>query len=225
MNHRRGRRAQHYTTSWGETIYGLCRRANGRFYPVGRNDIAFGQDEAMAVHRFRQWQAMQAEDPQPPPIPVELRLSATTLPLLLPEGDTTREADDSSTPTMAELGQALEGSSAISLGFTIDDIRVQERLRLRRLILNDPRQAALELDIPHLAHHPRVPDAPEFTLKQLGAFYLANKRNRRGELLDEKHKKNSQRWWDEFCEVVDVRHARDLTAELVRRYHDHVMQR
>jgi hypothetical protein len=91
---------------------------------------------------------MQAEDPHPPPIPVEFRLSATTLPLQLPEGDTTREADASSTPPMAELGQAREGSSAMSRGFTSDDIRVQERLRLRRLILHDPRQAALELDIP-----------------------------------------------------------------------------
>jgi len=222
MSQRRGRRARHYTTSWGETILGLCRRANGRFYPVGRNDIAFGSEEVIAVHRFRQWQAEQEQEETPPSTPVDLTLRPDTISLLFPEGDSDL-TDDEYAPTMRQLAEVLEHSTGISFPSTIEAIRQAERQRLRRLIFNDPRQAAIDLDVPHLAHYPTIPDAPQFTLRELGEFYLENKRNRRGELLDAKHKKNSRRWWEGFCDSVGVRHARDLTSTLVRRYYDEVM--
>ena len=58
MTHKRGRKANHYTTSWGETVQGLClRRTKGRkprFYPVGKSSPCFGVDEVRAVHKFQQ---------------------------------------------------------------------------------------------------------------------------------------------------------------------------
>jgi len=63
MVNRRGRPAKHYVTTWGETIAGLCLRANGRFWPVGRNDVSFGNDEARAINRFRRWQNEQGKPP------------------------------------------------------------------------------------------------------------------------------------------------------------------
>ena len=52
----------HYKTSWGETVVGLCRRANGRYYPVGRNDRSCGSDEKLVIHVFRRWQQEQGID-------------------------------------------------------------------------------------------------------------------------------------------------------------------
>jgi len=99
----------------------------------------------------------------------------------------------------------------------------QERERIRNLILTDPKQAAVELRIPHLAHYPETPDKPQFTLAGLGEHYLANKRNKQGKPLDAKHKKNSEKWWNDFVASVGVKYARDLTQPMIERYYDEVM--
>ena len=53
---------RHYRTSWGETMIGLTRSADGRFRPVGHSTPAWsGADEAKAIHRFRLWQARQGQ--------------------------------------------------------------------------------------------------------------------------------------------------------------------
>ena len=226
MARRRGRPARHYTTSWGETIVGLCRRANGRFYPVGRNDVAFGSDESLAVHRFRRWQAQTESPPAPPSLLLPLPLSPETLDIAFPDGDSDRdpdEPDDEFSPTMANLARVLGDNPVVEFAATLADIRRAERRRLRRLLLTDPRQAAQELDVPHVAHYPKIPAAPQFTLRQLGTFYLENKRNRHGERLARKHRKNSATWWRDFCEQVAVTYARDLTSELIRKYYNQVM--
>lgn len=99
----------------------------------------------------------------------------------------------------------------------------QERERIRNLILTDPKQAAIELRIPHLAHHPTAPDKPQFNLAELGDHYLKNKRNKQGNPLDSKHRKNSERWWNDFVASVGVKYARDLTQPIIERYYAEVI--
>ncbi len=94
----------------------------------------------------------------------------------------------------------------------------QERQRLRNLILTDPRQAAVELDIPHLAHHPKTPDKPQFTLAELGKIYCEDACNKAGQPLAPKNRKNSETWWNEFLSIVNVRYARDLTKAHLYKY-------
>ena len=55
-----GRRADHYVTSWAETIVGLHRRGDGRWYPVAQPNHVFTEsDERLAIHKFRLWEAEQ----------------------------------------------------------------------------------------------------------------------------------------------------------------------
>ena len=54
-----------HTTTAGDFIEGLRRRANNRFYPVGVSSVSFGSDEAIAVMRFRQWQQANGVIRQP----------------------------------------------------------------------------------------------------------------------------------------------------------------
>jgi integrase len=99
-----------------------------------------------------------------------------------------------------------------------------EKDRLRQLILTDPKQAAVELDIPHLAHYPAEPEKPQFTLVQLGEKYIVRKRNKQGKPLTIKHKKNSKKWWSDFLGIIKVRYARDITASMIQDYYDEVME-
>lgn len=174
-----GRHAKHYRTTWGELIEGLSLRSTGRFYPVGRNDVCFGQDERLALHRFRKWQAEQGIDVEP------------------------------FDPYEADSGSGAQAD--------------YWRNYYRNLILDNPRQAALELDVPHLAFYPEEPDKPAQTLAELGDYYHAEKRNKKGKPLDAKHRKLGETWWTEFCDCVGVRYARDLTRELVEKYRKQVM--
>lgn len=178
MNRRRGRPPKNYQTTWGETIVGLSLRASGRFYPVGRNDVSFGSDEQLAVHKFRRWQAENGDD-KPEPI-----------------------------------------TDSIARGDYPNFVN-----RIRHLILNDPKQAALELDIPELAYLPPKPENPQYSLAALGEQYLAQKRNKQGKRLVKKHLDNSRRWWNEFVKLIGVTYARDVTSDHIRNFYETIMER
>lgn len=181
MTRRPGRSAKHYVTTWGETITGLCLRASGRFYPVGKNSPAFGSDEGLAIVKFRKWQSEQGTI-QPEPL-------------------------DDLEITGAQIRHAIE----------------QEKQRIRHLLLHDPKQASVELNIPHLAHHPATPDRPAMTLSDLGEYWKSNARNKQGKKLADKHVGNTLRFWTEFVDCVDVEYVRDITGDLMQKYHDEVI--
>lgn len=99
----------------------------------------------------------------------------------------------------------------------------EERERIRKLILNDPPRAAVELRIPHLAYYPAVPDDPQFTLESLGTHFLENRRNENGRRLSSKYKQNTERAWKDFCKQVGARFARDIKREAIQAYHKAIM--
>lgn len=98
-----------------------------------------------------------------------------------------------------------------------------ERERIRSLILFNPKQAAIDLNIPHLADYPVTPDKPQFTLKQIVDDYVENKQNKLGKPLQKKYKLNLKDWWSEFLTFCPVVHAREITHEMVRKYGSAVM--
>lgn len=206
---------QGYTTSWGELIVGLRRVGNDpfsneRFFPIGRHDVSFGRDEKLAIHRFRMWQAEQSS---PDSAKHSSEVNAMT-PLERAEWISrgnirNRENPVDPFPSFNELASRL----------------AEERERLRTLILLNPKQAAIELNIPHLAFHPVTPEKPAYDLDELGQHYLDNARNKQRQPLDAKHKKNSKAWWTEFLDCVQVRYARDLTQEHIKTYHDKIYAR
>lgn len=99
------------------------------------------------------------------------------------------------------------------------------RDQIRSMILTDPKQAAIELDIPELANLPPKPDKPQYSLAELGEQYLARKRNKQGRRLDKKHASNAERWWTEFLRLAGVTHAREITSEQVKRYDETILGR
>lgn len=212
MTHKTGRKPNHYTTTWGEEIKGLCLRPQkgrpGRFFPVGKSNVTFGSatDESRAIHRFRLWQAQQGDGPKATSEPIRRIIEAQRF-----------DDMESYEAPGEQFDERLNGDNSLSVELHL------ERRRLRRLILTNPRQAAIELDIPHLQFYPEMPDAPNFTLIDLGEHYLENKRNKQGIPLNAKHKKNSRKWWKDFCETVNVKYARDLSTEHITTYYDKVM--
>ncbi len=162
--------------------------------------MAFGSDEKLAVHRFRVWQAEQQG------------------------ADGARSATEVAAMSDAERQRWLSDGSARRQ--PTDDLTaalIAERERIRDLILTDPKQAAIELRIPELAHRPPKPEKPALTLAELGDFYHANKRNKRGKPLSDKHIRLGKVWWKEFCDCVQVRYVRDITQPMIETYAAHVM--
>lgn len=198
----------------GERVVGLKRRPNGRFYAAANPNKMFGTDPALAIHRFRQWEAEQGKQPKPV-VPVKMPSSIDALDVAVGYAgkDEPRRRMIPSTWSPGEITTDVES------------LRWQERSRLRELLLTDPRQAAIEFDIPHLADYPAKPKAPKMTLEQLGETYVTTKRNKRtGKPICPQEQRESRKFWREFLNVVDVRHTRHVTEEHVQAYHDWVMR-
>ncbi|MCG3139123.1 MAG: Tyrosine recombinase XerC [Phycisphaerae bacterium] len=201
-----GRPAKHYETSWGEIISGLTVRANGRFYPVGRSDVSFGSDEEVAVHKYRKWIQEQA-DPDS-----FVRLSEFN--------------------TVFGLNCLLDFEKrAARFGIQQPETIVKRcpnlsrvyRDHFRHLILTDPKQAAVDLDVKHLAWYPAKPEKLQWNLPELCEYYLENKRNHSGEKLDKRHLKHSARWWNDFLDCTGASEIRDISHAMIKKYYDQLM--
>ncbi len=93
----------------------------------------------------------------------------------------------------------------------------------RNLILTNPRQAAIELDVPHLADKPVMASAAKLTLEELGDKYHKERRNKQGELLEPKHVRQSKKWWQQFLDIVEVKTVKELTPDKINKYNDAIM--
>lgn len=217
MTNRTGRgrpNAAAYVTSWGQTIDGAYKGSDNKLRPIGRSKPAYSlNDELRAIHKFNRWQSEQVKTDQP-----EVSVSMPN----------TIEAMD--VIFGYEEGKPFRPSIPATFSDTIttdvDSIRVQERNRLRQLLMIDPKQAAVEFDIPHLAFHPEVPDKPQYELIELGATYIQNKKNKLGKPLDKKYKDNLGRWWNEFLKIIGKPiYARDITKSMIVDYYHLVMDK
>lgn len=183
MSRRKGQ-GNHYTASTGEVIVGLTRRKNGRFYPVGNASISFGSDEALAIHKFRQWEAKQTG----------------------PKGVVVHTKD-----TLVQSQWDLLVAATVVQ---------QERKRIRELILTNPRQASVELDIPQLEWFRQWKQpGPSPTLSDLGQLY----QDKSG--VSSKWLTETKTYWAEFMDSVQVRTAGELTQQHLTKYHDEIIDR
>jgi integrase len=212
MTRRRGRAPKiDYVTSWGETLPGIYLCKDGRLRPRGLANVAFGGDEAAAVHKAKRWLAQRSGQREYVML-ADMNVHPSWAPLA--------EADRCLTEY--PFGEPMKGAELVA---KLPALTRLYRDYYRGLILANPALAAIALDVPHLAHYPEAPECPQYTLAELGEKYLAEKRNKAGESLDEKHKRNSRKWWDEFLGIVGVRLAREVTEDRVKAYYDAVMKR
>ena len=167
-----------YVASWGDRIDGAYEGKDGKLRPFGRSRPAFSlNDEARAIHRFKRWLASQDEQPKPE-VPVSMAPSLDALDAMIGSSPITAGA-----------------ISPFAITTDLETIRRAERNRLRRLILNDPEQAAMELDIDFLARYPARPEKPQYSLSELADYYCQNKRDEEGKLAHRKWQQNVRRAW------------------------------
>lgn len=213
-NGKRGRPNQPtYATSWDETVEGVYLGKDRKLRIHGRSRPAFAigstmQSERRAVMKIKRALAeLHGEDDQ---------CKHWTKVAAMSDAERQKWYSD------GRIQQDKEGWFDDQFSYAIKE----ERQRIIELILSNPKQAALELGIPHLADYPAAPTKPQWTLQGIHDFYIKNARNKRGKPLDpKKHVPNSKRWWTEFMQIVGVKHYRDLTVEHIERYHAEIMGR
>lgn len=126
----------------------------------------------------------------------------------------------------SDQGIAVESFDAFAANSSVGSLIDAERERIRSLILENPKQAAIELNIPHLAFHPATPEKPSVTLAELPSLYVTQKRSKRGGKLDPDYQKNLKTWWTEFLTVCgSPTYARDVTAKMIQDYEAEIMRR
>ena len=204
-----------YYKHHGDEIVGLKRRPDGRFYAAKQPSKTFGKDPAAAVHRFRLWEAEQ--DP-----PKRVSFQEQREPSAPVKNEWRYWAENHPDPKAREYyREALETNDVtFSASVALDSVKDY----FRNLILTDPRQAAIELDIPHLADYPAQKTDPDMTLIQLGEKYRNEKRNKRtGKAICPQEKRQSKKWWEEFCDIVKVKYAKHITETHIDDYHAWVM--
>ena len=55
MTKKRGPKPKSYITDSGDTIAGLSRRPDGRFYPTGHPNVWLGTEPTEAIYRYSLW--------------------------------------------------------------------------------------------------------------------------------------------------------------------------
>lgn len=199
----------YWKQSDGAEVVGLKRRPDGRFYAARDPGKTFGKDPTKAVFRFRQWQHDQA------PLPNGVTHIEDTTDVIEPTtgeviGQTRRSED------WADLNLADQGELTAFM-----DEEKKQRLSavFAEWLANDPHDLARRTGISDL--RALKPLRPSISLAAIGNLYHTT-----GRPTDEKWAKESEKYWDNFCEVVGgkTRTARDLVAEDITRYRDSIRE-
>jgi integrase len=238
MGSKRGRKAQHYTTTWDEPIYGLARRpSDGRWRVIATGYTFTEADERLAVHRFRTPTAGQqgetiripfaAADGTDAAIAEGIARAAATL--AGPSREQPAPVDQEFPPMTVQPGtgpstgpirlEQVEGTRAIEI-YRQGAPHAADAFWpwLRRLILDTPALVAERTGIEqigYLAHLPRPRPSP--TLAAVGTLYHEKA------AVTPHERAKSKLFWQEFVEAVGVTTLRELTAERVAGYLDDVL--
>ena len=122
-----------------------------------------------------------------------------------------------------EFANALEtaGVNIADLieGISIEDADVPEKEiwnRARELIYTNQVEASRKIGIPELAYIESISPLPNsLTLKKIGEMYC----NRENKPLSKGEKDDTERWWADFCRIVEVDTIREVTEEHIKKYH------
>ncbi len=195
---KRGRKPKHYVTSDGETIVGLTKRADGRFGPVGVAGVAFGSDEATAIARFRKWEAERDGTAWEKHVGDDLKVDSIWYGM--------RFTGPGKSTTAA--GRRLE---KMALAYV-----AEYRKFIRNLILTNPHQAAIELDIEELKWFDefRSPGL-SVRLEDIGEAYRSKRKK-----ISDTWRRKVKRFWSEFVDAVGVETVAEISADDISRYHN-----
>lgn len=225
---KRGRRAEHYTTSWDEPIYGLARRpSDGRWRIIG-TDVTFTEsDERLAVHRFKTWKARQERET------IAVPFAAAATPQALSEvlqglPRPTRPTDPAVALHESMVPAPTGGATPVRLqavpGSTLIEFHREPVASdafwpwLRRLILDKSALVTERTGIPELAYFADLPKPqPSPTLSEVGEAYFT-KAN-----VTPNERSKSRLFWNDFVAAVGVATLREITPAVVGVYLERVL--
>ena len=223
---KRGRKAKCWVDSeTGRPVDGLRRDVkSGRFYPVGKGSPSFGNDETLAIARFRRWKADQEGEPGTipfyhPSIPddVAAQLEEWHAAGLIESDDPDAGASPARTPEELLADGELKDDPApgpIPARIVLDERSFWRRVRYE--LLTDPAKVALKTEIPQLAYFNEwKPPEPSLKLPDIGVLY----RDKRKTISNE-WKRKTRLFWHEFCDTVKVKTVRDLTPDHIDAYYN-----
>jgi integrase len=210
----RGRPPKYVVGKDGKPIVGLSCDANGFYNTHWRTDgikrvhFATPDDYDTAVHNFRKWESRRKKET----ITIAITDENQKQEFLLQQYRRLQLNKDG----IAELKAAAAGVEYCPPDV---DATISEDLvwaKARELILNNPPAAVAEkLGIPELANlHTLRPLPKPLTLRQIGDIYF----NRKIRPLNRRERDDSERWWRQFCKMVDVKNIREVTLEHIQRY-------
>lgn len=195
---KRGRKRQHYTTTWGDTIVGLGQLPDGRWVELeDRQHPWSSANERDAIRELRRRQAARRKDD----ISVVLRQ--------LPLAQLDEEIEDALKP---ELEVIIDAD-----GITVETpIPAQPYFDLfARLLRENPKLVAERTATKELAYLEQLqpPPAP-LTLLDIRKLYSQKP------FEDPNESKRSLKFWDEFCRAVaPAKAANEVKPEHLMKYH------
>lgn len=245
-----GRPRKPYRASWGEYINGLRRRpSDGRWVIVETGEIFSQPDERRAVQRFRDWESSQQERDLLLEADVDIEELARQVleanssgrvgPMIRITGEQSAQlvqaievqlglASGSATATTAVFDPTFPGTSRRPKPPVRQRPLVQQRVteesfwnHVRDQLLDHPEKAAERTGIPELVRLAELPKRePSPTLKRLGDLYAQKT------TISDQERRESVQWWEEFrmfLEPMNIRTLRELTAEAVAAWGDHIL--
>ena len=212
MGKSRGRKANYVTDNQDKPVVGLSADSRGNYYNThyrseGIKRENFGYDDTEAIFKFLQWEAK-------------------------------RKGDTFSTAEKPDYNKGLKGKGSITFtekfhrlieqydipykqiieGIEVKQIDIPDSYvwdRARYLLLSNSFEAERKLNLPGIADFLNNPNYKEpLTLEEIGNLYF----NRKLKPLKIQELTDSQRWWKQFCDIVNVDNVRQITLELINRY-------
>ena len=169
----------------------------------------FGRDLDVAVMKFRQWQQMQGKRPAYAAVKVPM-----PLPMPLPSNILPDPNDQ-----IARLNAGESPDDVFSTAGTYSVVPEDALFAwFREQLLTRPAYVAERTGIEQLGYLQELAKpSPSLTLKQVEHIYFGRKRK-----LSATRERDQRRYWKEFTLVVAVRSIREITAEHIEEFHDHV---
>ena len=205
---KRGRKAKYVLDRQNKPVIGLsfdkCRGVfyNTHFKSEGVKKESFGGDKEEAIFRFRQWENHRKGV-----------MTKVTIPdlddgnkLLL---QTHRIAEQHRTQFSTLQNEDDLNSPPPPIVFEIPTEIIAARAR--RLILDNPIEAARLLGIPQLANLDALPEKQHLKLSDMLELYLLKPKGR-------KEKSSYKRTWAKFCRVIKCKEIGEVKREHIQQY-------
>ncbi|MFA5866054.1 MAG: tyrosine-type recombinase/integrase [Phycisphaerae bacterium] len=204
----RGRRFVRFE---GREIYGLSvHKPSGRYYRLvkGKRDY-LGCDLELASFELRR--RRRAEEKPQEKLSIDISVGDGPFPKSV---DWDELIKLNGRIWLAEFGKWFD----IGKGDTIEIDEEYIWRKARELILKNQNEASLKLNIPQIANlMDLIPPSPSLALSEVAELYY-NKRK----TISHHERKDSESFWNQFCDIVKVKTVRELMIDHIRKYQDEI---